>query len=177
MSAHNSSVDHHVFVIGVARQQLENPLKNPALRPAAETDGMFLVRATLELQDGSRHPGFVTQLSRNGILECNSPDLRGQAPLPILGRHVRCSGGGATGVVRCAWERPGRGFSAAVHRRSQSLVRCNSRSSRRLLSGFTRCPSRVLVEAPTTRYSSIRLNSIRSAPEDRARLIVPANGR
>jgi hypothetical protein len=37
MSARNGGVDHHVFVIGVARQQLENPLKNPALRPSTET--------------------------------------------------------------------------------------------------------------------------------------------
>jgi hypothetical protein len=37
MSPHNGGVDHHVFVISVARQQLENPLKNAALRPATET--------------------------------------------------------------------------------------------------------------------------------------------
>jgi hypothetical protein len=29
-------VDHHVFVIMVARQQLENAFENPAIRPSAE---------------------------------------------------------------------------------------------------------------------------------------------
>ena len=37
MGAHDGGVDHHVFVIPFARQQLENALENPALRPPAET--------------------------------------------------------------------------------------------------------------------------------------------
>src|SRR3954465_5570143 len=37
MSAHNGSVDHHVFVVGIAAQQLENTLENSALSPSAET--------------------------------------------------------------------------------------------------------------------------------------------
>jgi hypothetical protein len=35
MRAYNRSVDHHVFVIVVARQQLENALENAALGPSA----------------------------------------------------------------------------------------------------------------------------------------------
>src|SRR6266705_1672361 len=37
MSTYNSGIDHHIFVVVIARQQLENTLENPALRPSAET--------------------------------------------------------------------------------------------------------------------------------------------
>ena len=37
MSAHDGGVDHHVFVVVIARQQFENAFENPALRPPAET--------------------------------------------------------------------------------------------------------------------------------------------
>src|SRR5262252_2964048 len=57
MSAHNSSVDHHVFVIGVARQQPENPLKNPALRPSAETLMHALPIAEARRQIAPRNTG------------------------------------------------------------------------------------------------------------------------
>jgi hypothetical protein len=36
MRAHDGGVDHHVFVVMVARQQLENALENPVLCPSAE---------------------------------------------------------------------------------------------------------------------------------------------
>jgi hypothetical protein len=36
MSAHNSGIDHHVFVVRIARQPLENALENPAPGPSAE---------------------------------------------------------------------------------------------------------------------------------------------
>ena len=36
MRAHDGGVDHHIFVIGVACQQLENSLENAALRPSAK---------------------------------------------------------------------------------------------------------------------------------------------
>ena len=37
MSTYNGGIDHHVFVVVIAAQQLENMLENPALRPSAET--------------------------------------------------------------------------------------------------------------------------------------------
>src|ERR1700704_1367915 len=37
MSAYDSGIDHHVFVVWIAAQQLENTLENSALRPSAET--------------------------------------------------------------------------------------------------------------------------------------------
>ena len=36
MSAHDGGVEHHVFVVVVAGQQLENALENAALRPSAK---------------------------------------------------------------------------------------------------------------------------------------------
>ena len=36
VSPHNRGVDHHVFVIVIACQQIENVLKNPTLRAPAE---------------------------------------------------------------------------------------------------------------------------------------------
>jgi hypothetical protein len=36
MSPHNGGVDHHEFVVVITRQQLENALKNSALRPPVE---------------------------------------------------------------------------------------------------------------------------------------------
>ena len=36
VGAHNGGVQHHVFVIVVARQQLESALENAALRPSIE---------------------------------------------------------------------------------------------------------------------------------------------
>jgi hypothetical protein len=36
MSAHDRGVDHHVFVVVVARQHLENTLENPAPGPSVE---------------------------------------------------------------------------------------------------------------------------------------------
>jgi hypothetical protein len=36
MRAHDGGVDHHVFVVVIARQLLENTLENPTLRPPAK---------------------------------------------------------------------------------------------------------------------------------------------
>ena len=37
VSAHDGGVNHHVLVVVIARQQLENALENSALRPSTET--------------------------------------------------------------------------------------------------------------------------------------------
>jgi hypothetical protein len=36
VSAHDGGVDHHVLVVVITRQQLENALENSALRPSAK---------------------------------------------------------------------------------------------------------------------------------------------
>src|SRR6202030_566208 len=37
VSAYDGGIDHHVLVVAIAAQQLENTLEHPALRPSAET--------------------------------------------------------------------------------------------------------------------------------------------
>src|SRR5689334_5805909 len=57
MSAHNGGVDHHVFVVGIARQQSENAIKNPAFRPSAEPLMHALPIAKARRQIAPRHTG------------------------------------------------------------------------------------------------------------------------
>lgn len=55
--------------------------------PAGATEGMFLVKATIELADGSRHPGFVTPAVTPGDLGAQQPQIFAG------GRRVRFWGG------------------------------------------------------------------------------------
>src|SRR6476660_1212750 len=41
--------------------------------PVGQADGMFLVRATCELRNGSRYSGFITPAFHETALECCSP--------------------------------------------------------------------------------------------------------
>ena len=60
VSAHNGGVDHHVFVVVIARQLLENALENPALRPPAESlINDFPIAETLG-QIAPRNPGSIS---------------------------------------------------------------------------------------------------------------------
>ena len=43
--------------------------------PADASAGMLLVKATLELHDGSRHPGFVTPALKEGDLGTQQPQI------------------------------------------------------------------------------------------------------
>ena len=43
--------------------------------PAGASEGMLLVRATLELHDGTRHNGFVTPASKEGDLATQQPQI------------------------------------------------------------------------------------------------------
>ena len=68
MRAHDGGVDHHVFVVVIARQQLENALENPALRPPAEAlvDDLPITEALCKVAPGnsgtiSLHGGFDEQ--------------------------------------------------------------------------------------------------------------------
>ena len=48
VSSNNGGIDHHVFVVVIARQQLENTLENTALRPPIEAlVGDFPISETL----------------------------------------------------------------------------------------------------------------------------------
>jgi hypothetical protein len=37
VSAHDGGIDHHVLVVVIAGQKLENTIENPTLGPSAET--------------------------------------------------------------------------------------------------------------------------------------------
>ncbi len=51
VSAHDGGVNHHIFVIVIARQQLENALENAALRPSIEAliDDLPITKALREI--------------------------------------------------------------------------------------------------------------------------------
>src|SRR4029077_5486970 len=81
MSAHNGGVDHHVFVVGIARQQSENALKNPAFRPSAETLMHALPRAEARRQIAPRHTGpeaVQNRLNEQPVIRCRAANV----PLP-----------------------------------------------------------------------------------------------
>src|SRR6516225_9234575 len=51
MRAHNGGVDHHVFVVVIARQHLENTLKNATLCPSTKAliDDLPIAKAPREI--------------------------------------------------------------------------------------------------------------------------------
>jgi len=51
VSAHDGGVDHHVFVVVITRQHLENALENAALRPPIEAlvDDLPIAKALGEI--------------------------------------------------------------------------------------------------------------------------------
>src|SRR5258708_33366075 len=61
MSTHDGGVDHHVLVVVIAGQQLENTVENPALRPSAETlMDRFPVAETLgQIPPGTSSPKAI----------------------------------------------------------------------------------------------------------------------
>ena len=62
MSAYNGGIDHHVFVVVIAAQQLENTLENPALRPSAET-----LMDRFEVAERSQLRGRRKKKERSGL--------------------------------------------------------------------------------------------------------------
>jgi hypothetical protein len=60
VSAHDGGVDHHVLVVVVARQQLENTLEDPALRPSAKAlmDDLPIPEALGKITPGN--PGSIS---------------------------------------------------------------------------------------------------------------------
>jgi hypothetical protein len=64
MRAHNGGIDHHVFVVVITRQRLENTLKNPAFRPSAEAliDNLPIAKAPRQI--APRDPGSKAKENR-----------------------------------------------------------------------------------------------------------------
>jgi hypothetical protein len=81
MSAHNGGVDHHVFVVGIARQQSENAIKNPAFRPSAETLMHALPIAETRRQIAPWHTGpepVQNRFNEQPVIRCRAAIV----PLP-----------------------------------------------------------------------------------------------
>src|ERR1700674_1745415 len=60
MSAHDGGVDHYVFVVVIAGQQLENALENAALRPSAKALVHDLPVAEARRQITPRNTGSIS---------------------------------------------------------------------------------------------------------------------
>jgi hypothetical protein len=58
MSAHDRGVDHHVLVVVITRQQLENALENPAFGPSVEAlvDDLPIPEALRQIAPGDTRP-------------------------------------------------------------------------------------------------------------------------
>jgi hypothetical protein len=54
MGAHDGGIDHHVFVVVITRQRLENAFKNPAFRPSIEAliDNLPIAKAPRQIAPG-----------------------------------------------------------------------------------------------------------------------------
>ena len=76
MSAHNGRVNHHVFVVVIACQQLENAFENAALRPSAKALVNDLPVAETRGQITPRNTSSISV--KNGLDEL--PVVRRSAP-------------------------------------------------------------------------------------------------
>jgi hypothetical protein len=76
MGAHDGSVDHHVFVVAIACQQLENAIKSAALRPPAETLVYDLAVAETRGQITTGNLGSVSvknRIDEQPVVRCMPP--------------------------------------------------------------------------------------------------------
>ena len=64
MRAHDGGIDHHVLVVGITRESVENTLKNSAFRPSIEAliDDLPIAKALREI--APRDPGPKSKENR-----------------------------------------------------------------------------------------------------------------
>ena len=77
MSAHNGAVDHRIFVVGVGREMLKQPLPDTAFGPTAEPQVDLYPVAEPLRQIAPRHPGTITvqhRLHEPPIVRRGHPD-------------------------------------------------------------------------------------------------------
>jgi hypothetical protein len=87
MRAHDGGIDHHVLVIVIARQQLENTLENPTLRPTAKAliDDLPIAKTLGEITPGN--PGSISienRFNEQPIIRRRAPDMAFPARQNIL---------------------------------------------------------------------------------------------
>jgi hypothetical protein len=103
--AYDRSVDHHVFVVGVTRQQLENALENAALRPSvkalvydiplAETRGQITPRDSCSISVKNR-------INKQSVVCCIAAHVTFSAgqkvfyPLPLVVSQSKALHGSAS---------------------------------------------------------------------------------
>ncbi len=92
--------------------------------PASPSDGMLLVRATLQLQDRSRYPGFVTPAADVG-------DIGMQQPHIFVGNKFVSFWGGMIGVPTCERE----AFYAALNKSADAIFPIHFSADSNLASG------------------------------------------
>jgi hypothetical protein len=87
VSAHNGSVDHHVFVGVIARQLFENALENTALRPPAEALMDYLPIAEALGEIAPRNASAISVqdgFDEQSIIRRSAPDMAFAAGQKIL---------------------------------------------------------------------------------------------
>lgn len=78
MGAYDRGVDHHVLVVVITSQQLENPLENAALRPPAEALMNYLPAPETLRQIAPGNPRSVpvqNHIDEQSIVGRSTPDM------------------------------------------------------------------------------------------------------
>ena len=78
VSAHDGRVDHHVLIIGIAGQQLENPLENADLCPSAEALVYDLPVAKTRRQitpGNARSVSIKNRVNEQAVVRCSAADM------------------------------------------------------------------------------------------------------
>jgi len=70
VSAHDGSVDHHVLVIVIARQLLENAFENPSLRPSTEAlmDDLPITKALRQVARDARSISVQNSFNEQSVV-------------------------------------------------------------------------------------------------------------
>jgi hypothetical protein len=87
VSPHYGGIDHHVFVIVIARQQLKNALENSALRPSAKAlmDDLAITETFGEVTPRNTRPISVQDsLDEQPIIRRRASDMAVAAGQKIL---------------------------------------------------------------------------------------------
>jgi hypothetical protein len=93
MSTHDRGVDHHVFVIVITRQHIEDTLENSALGPPAKAliDHLPVPETLRQIAPGdTRSISVQYRIDEQSIVGCGAPDMAlasGQKildPIPLI---------------------------------------------------------------------------------------------
>ena len=93
MSAHDGGVEHHVFVVVIAGQQLENALENAAFRPSAEAlvHNLPVTETRWQIAPGNSCSISVKdRVNEQTVVRCGTADMAFPAgqkifdPLPLV---------------------------------------------------------------------------------------------